>query len=863
MTTITFKLEYFTQPGMNLLAELSRGQGEKEFIPMTTTDGHTWQFGIDVEDGTALHYTYLVVDEDGNTLRALPENAFSLIVEGQEPICVTDRWAERPVPDEFLHTAFTECIFNSTNAEPIRKEDKETDYSFVLHTTPPPANARWAITGQAEELGAWHSEAAQLLRRTGMYAWSFSGKGDGVRLGTDYKYLLIHEDEKGKKVVWEEGENRHLLPCMEENVRQVIHDDMPRIPRQQWRGAGVVIPVFSLRSRGSQGCGDFGDLKKFVEWAAMVGFSALQVLPVNDTSSSLTWRDAYPYNSVSVFALHPLYLDMREWKDLPIYERYVNEAEKLNALPKMDYEETMKLKMRFLSDLFLVRGKTVRNTTAYMSYVKRNAEWLHPYSEYAVEKFKGWNFSAPPEPEFFCFVQYLLHGQLLAAHDKARSCGVILKGDIPIGICRDSVPATTEPHLFRFNGQAGAPPDAFAVKGQNWGFPTYNWEEMEKDNYAWWRKRLSHMSRYFDAYRLDHVLGFFRIWEIPTSQYYGTLGYFRPALPLSREEISCYGFRANIERGLLPFITSGQLEMLKREFAHENTDFYFTSTDDGYFTLAEGYRTQREIGEKVTDADLRNRLMDLAAEVLFIADPDSDGLHPRIGGQLTAGFAELSENDKQAYNHLHDDFFYNRHNDFWAEKAMHKLPALIASRRDDAEYSMLPCAEDLGMVPVSVKGVLDRLHILSLEIQRMPKQYGKRFDNPEEYPYLSVATIATHDMAPLRLWWHEDKERANDFWHVVLGHEGEAPAEASTEICEEVVEGHLNSPSMLCLIALQDYLGMDANLRNPHFEEEKINDPANANQYWQYRMHLTIEQLVEATAFNEKIRTLIVKSGRH
>ena len=146
-----------------------------------------------------------------------------------------------------------------------------------------------------------------------------------------------------------------------------------------------------------------------------------------------------------------------------------------------------------------------------------------------------------PHISIYYFIQFHLHLQLLEATNYARANGVVLKGDIPIGISRNSVEAWTEPHYFNLNGQAGAPPDDFSVNGQNWGFPTYNWEVMEQDDYSWWMKRFRKMSEYFDAYRIDHILGFFRIWEIPMHAVHGLLGQFVPSLPMSREEIESYG----------------------------------------------------------------------------------------------------------------------------------------------------------------------------------------------------------------------------------------------------------------------------------------------------------------------------------
>ncbi len=515
-----------------------------------------------------------------------------------------------------------------------------------------------------------------------------------------------------------------------------------------------------------------------------------------------------------------------------------------------------------------------------------NDYWLAPYTlfcalrdHFHTANFRHWPVGKEATEKdvpgleearsFHRFVQFLLHRQMERTHTEARRLGVLLKGDIPIGVSPDSVPAWTDGHLFHFDGSAGAPPDAFAVNGQNWGFPTYNWDEMAKDGYLWWRRRLGHMEKYFDAYRIDHVLGFFRIWEIPTTQIYGVLGHFRPALPLSAEEIRQYGFTGDAARLSQPQVAAPRMEKYIEKFGLPQLMRYFVKEGDTYL-LKPAYVSQRSILEQVPEGKFRDFLVQTVAEVLFVNDPDEpQRFHPRVGAQTTALFREFPREQRDAFNRLHDDFFYNRHNQFWADEAMKKIP-IVTSSADNLHPTfslyplqgegMLACAEDLGMVPASVKGVLNRLDILSLEIQRMPKEYGVRFADLSHNPYLSVATIATHDMPPFRLWWQQDREQTQAFWREALGHSGEAPQEATPEVCEEVVSRHIQSPSMLCLLALQDLLAISPTLRSPHPEKEQINDPANPNQNWCYRMHLTIEALIQASAFNEKLRDLIKRA---
>lgn len=865
MAHFRFTINYFTRWGEALCVRYT-ADGRQRLLPLSTTDGQNWQGEAELPAGEVLEYAYCVCDEAGQTVRSEREGCRRITAGHRSNVLLCDSWTERDIAPVFLHSAFTDNIFRRREGSDARMALLAAPYLLLTRTLPPPAGCRWAVVGSSPRTGCWNLSEAKFLERTGVYEWGLPLASEDFTEGMAYKYILIDERGQGRNVVWEEGDDRTVAPrSLHKGETAIANDDAPRISLPAWRGAGVVIPVFSLRSEGSQGIGDFGDLRHFVKWAAYTGHSIVQLLPVNDTTCSGTWRDSYPYNGISVYALHPIYTDLREWKDTALFARHADRFRQLNALPEVDYEATFAEKMQFLDELYAAVGKTYVHKADYKAFCKEQAHWLEPYSAYCVGKAKELNFRHGRSEAFHIFVQYLLHKQMSAAKEQARELGVILKGDIPIGISRDSVPAHEDRHLFHFDGQAGAPPDAFAQHGQNWGFPTYDWEEMSKDGYAWWRNRLAHMNRYFDAYRIDHVLGFFRIWEIPATQVHGILGRFRPALPYSAQEIRGYGFGADISDLAVAGVTAKRLAELEDELGGHGLRRFFVEHGEGFFQLAPEFDTQRKICAAVPEGTLRNILLEVATEVLFIEDPDlGQHYHPRVNARQTERFLDLCETDRQAFCRLHDDFFYNRHNRFWADKAMEKLPVITGTAGNAQQAaSMLPCAEDLGMVPASVKGVLENLNILSLEIQRMPKHYGRRFDNPQENPYLSVATIATHDMPPFRLWWRTEREAAQAFWNDVLHRDGAAPDDAAPDLCEEVLAMHLESPSMLCVNALQDLLAIDGKLRNPHPEKEQINDPANPNQYWRYRMHLTIEELQSATSLNEKLRALIERSYRN
>jgi len=582
-----------------------------------------------------------------------------------------------------------------------------------------------------------------------------------------------------------------------------------KFDRPLWRGAGTAIPVFSLRSNDDFGVGEFYDLKLMVDWAAETGQSVIQLLPVNDTTMTHDWMDSYPYNSNSSFALHPQYINLPA-AGVKLTASYKKLRSELNALPQLDYVRVNDAKTKLLKEAFKgPRGRETLDSASYKAFVKANANWLLPYSvycslrdrfgtavsarwgkyaKYSLKKVREYRDSHAEEVAFHCFVQFHLDKQMKEVVAYAHSCGVAFKGDLPIGVSRTSVDAWCNPRLFNMDSQCGAPPDAFAVDGQNWGFPTYNWEEMAKDNYAWWKDRLAKMSEYFDAFRIDHILGFFRIWEIPVPEKSGLKGHFSPAMPYSTDEIKAKG---------LPF-------------------------------------------------------------ELFLEDPRRKGFwHPHISGNKLDTYSGLSEDCKMEFDRTHDDFFYRRHNDFWKWQALRKLPELLGCT------GMLACGEDLGMIPDCVPEVMDDQHILSLEIQRMPKDPALTFALPSRYPYKSVCTTSTHDMSPLRGWWEEeDRGLIQKYYNEVLGRPGEAPAYLCPELCEQIVAQHLASPAMLTILPLQDWLGMDKELRFKDAKGERINYPAVCPWYWRYRMHITLEDLLGRKSFNLKLLGMVRNSGR-
>ena len=888
--TVSFNIEYRTSWGEEVrIAGLL-----PESIPMHTTDGIYWTADVELEvpkEGMTINYSYQI-EQNQIIIRkewdSFPRRLF-LSGNSKKKYQIKDCWKNIPEQLYYYSSAFTEALL----AHPDRAEIPPCHRKgLVIKAYAPRINKDYclAICGNQKALGNWDPDKAIPMSDANFPEWQIELDASKLKFPLEYKFILYHKEEK-KADCWENNPNRYLAdPELKTNETLVISDRYAYFDIPVWKGAGIAIPVFSLKSENSFGVGDFGDLKRMIDWAVSTQQKVIQILPINDTTMTHEWTDSYPYNSISIYAFHPMYADIKQMgtlKDKSAAAKFNKKQKELNGLPAMDYEAVNQTKWEYFRLIFKQEGEKVLASGEFGEFFNANKEWLQPYAvfSYLRDAFQTPNFREWPrhsvynaqdiekmcQPDsvdyphiaLYYYIQFHLHLQLVAATKYAREHGVVLKGDIPIGISRNSVEAWTEPYYFNLNGQAGAPPDDFSVNGQNWGFPTYNWDVMEKDGYRWWMKRFQKMSEYFDAYRIDHILGFFRIWEIPMHAVHGLLGQFIPSIPMSREEIESYGLPFR-EEYLIPYIHESFLgQVFGPHTDYVKQTFLLPAETPGIYHMKPEFTTQREVESFFAGKNdenslwIRDGLYTLISDVLFVPDTkEKDKYHPRIGIQRDFIFRSLNEQEQNAFNRLYDQYYYHRHNEFWRQQAMKKLPQLTQSTR------MLVCGEDLGMIPDCVSSVMNDLRILSLEIQRMPKNPMHEFGYLNEYPYRSVCTISTHDMSTLRGWWEEDYLQTQRYYNTMLGHYGTAPTVATPELCEEVVRNHLKSNSILCILSLQDWLSIDGKWRNPNVQEERINVPSNPRNYWRYRMHLTLEQLMKAEELNDKIRELIKYTGR-
>lgn len=889
--TIQFNIDYKVMFGEHIAVNIQSGEEVLKLL-LQTSDGEMWACDWCVESPEKSYTYYYSVEREGRAVKTewlMIKHQLDVNAKQAAVYTLYDHWKAMPEDAYLYSSAFTDCI----NHQAPQKMKPETGSKIVRLIVRAPQlrdGERLGVLGADKALGAW--DVQKILPMTQHTYNEWVADIDATHLeGSHLEFKFVAFRNAKNELLWETSMNRTVdLPEMKAGELVSYELDQAFFALYNRKLAGTQVPVFSLRTRKSAGIGDFGDLKTMIDFVASTGQKVLQLLPINDTTITHTWTDSYPYSCISVFAIHPQYADLHalpELKDAKARTEAEKTRAELNALDKIDYEKVNDFKINYLRQIFNQEGEKMMKTAEYKAFFQDTELWLVPYAQYSYLRDKNGtaDFNQWPDHQvwdeaerkaladpktaayknvaFFYFVQFVLDRQMQEAHEHAKAKGVILKGDIPIGVNRNGCDVWTEPKYFNLNGQAGAPPDDFSANGQNWGFPTYNWFEMLKDGCQWWNRRFQNMARYFDAYRIDHVLGFFRIWEIPVHSVHGLLGQFAPALAMSREEIESYGLHFQEDRFTRPFITDWVLNRVFHERAGEVKEKYLDRLDDERYQMKPEVDTQRKVEALFADATdekelwLRDGLYALISDVLFVRDHTNPGVfHPRISAQLDFIYESLYDNDKAAFNRLYNDYFYRRNNQFWYQEAMKKLPKLVQATR------MLVCAEDLGMVPDCVPWVMDELKILSLELQSMPKDPSVKFGHLSRNPYRSVCTISSHDMPTLRMWWDENVQRTQEYYNTMLYRQGPAPHPLPGWLASDIISRHLTSPSMLCILSIQDWLATDETLRLPDADAERINIPANPKHYWRYRMHLNIEDLAADKRFMKNITEMISQSGR-
>ncbi len=885
--TINFYVGFRSQPGQTVALKLGHYNKHNDLttieILLNYLNESYWNVSLDTDDyelADEIEYSYIYRDATrGEQFEFCKRSSLNIKKVDAENMDVIDEWRDDSLfEDVFTSLPFTSVLIQGREKVKVTDTKKPTHIFKVRGPVLSPGKVV-CITGAGKKLKDWDS-SKPLLMDFKKNQWVL--KLNLAKESFPLEYKLGVYNLATKEMEFEGGSNRQVPPPGEKSELCLLHLVFNPL-NSRWKGAGVNIPVSSLKTANSWGVGDFTDLNLLTDFSKSAGIRLIQLLPINDTTSTHTNKDSYPYSAVSAFALHPIYLNVQKLAaaaGIEISDEMQLQVRELNTKKSLHYDEVLALKSAAIRELYQKDKLQFKDDFGWFSFFDLNRHWLVPYAAYCYlrEKNKTADYNTwgeymsfqedmiqelvSPENDFYdevaihYFTQYHLHLQLKDAVDYAHKAGIIIKGDLPIGVGRHSADAWMYRPLFHMDMQAGAPPDAFATKGQNWSFPTYNWEKMAEDNYAWWRQRMEHMSNYFDAIRIDHVLGFFRIWSIPLDAIEGILGRFVPAWPLRNYDFYNAGVHFNEDRYCTPFVTEDLLRKWFGEHAPLVRDTFFND-----YRFKPELNTQRKIAAYLKGhpehGHFQHGLFELLANVMAFKDDElASHYHFRINMFDTDSYRAMSHFEQEIVNRLYDDYFFHKQNVLWEEEGIKKLAALKSST------NMLICAEDLGMVPKMVESVLNNMQMLALEVQRMPKKPGEIFSNPYNAPYLSVVTPSTHDMASIREWWEENRHVTQDFYNQQLRHYGEAPYFAEPWICRDILQQHLDSPGMWAVFLLQDLLCMDESLRINDPKAERINNPADPDHYWNYRMHISLEHLLEQDGFIITLKNMISQSGR-
>jgi 4-alpha-glucanotransferase len=902
ITSITFQLKFHTKFGQTLHItgnhEIFGNKDIAKALPMRYLNDDLWTVTINLDKATippeGIVYNYFIRYEDG--IVSFDWGADKVLLAPAlktAEVFISDAWNFAGYFENAFYTEPFKHVLLKNNYTPVKtKAPKTATHIFKIKAPLLAKGQTLCLTGSATELGNWDASKAVVLSRQADEDF-FSAKLDlsDAVMPVVYKYAVF-DIEQQKVLRHEGGSNRILFNACAKNRQIVVNDGFAVLPNNSWKGAGVAVPVFSLRSNNSCGAGEFTDIKLLVDWAKAAGLKLIQLLPVNDTTATHTWTDSYPYAAISAFALHPMYLhlqDIVQPKNKQVLEGFETEKERLNKLDTVDYEAVNTLKWGILKKVYPLQKVALFASDDYQQFFKQNEHWLVPYAafcylrdKYNTADFNRWHgyttynaaeikpllnlaSGAYDDIAIHFFVQYHLHVQLKEANQYAHANGVIVKGDIPIGVYRYGADAWQNPELYHMDMQAGAPPDDFAVTGQNWSFPTYNWGKMRESEFAWWKQRFEQMSYYFDAFRIDHILGFFRIWSIPVQSVEGIMGHFEPAIPVYRIEFDEKNIWFDHNRYCKPYITDKLLNDVFGDQQNYVKHTFLNYDGFGNYQLQPAFDTQRKVenyfaeqADNLHNKWLKQALFNVISNVIFFEVEGSKGrqFHFRFGAEGTSSFKNLDGHTQNQLRDLYVNYFFRRQDEFWKQKALEILPGLKRST------NMLVCGEDLGLVPACVPDVMRQLGLLSLEIQRMPKDSTRSFFHPADAPYLSVVTPSTHDMSTIRGWWEENRAKTQQFYNNELGQWGDAPHFCDAWINKAIVIQHLNSPAMWSIFQVQDILGTSKEIRRDDPHEERINVPAIPKYYWRYRMHLPLEKLLEASDFNNDLFSNIKASGR-
>lgn len=649
---------------------------------------------------------------------------------------------------------------------------------------------------------------------------------------------------------------------------------------------GTAVPLGALRGAGGVGVGEFPDLVEFAGLCVKMGVRLIQLLPVNDTG-----YQSSPYFALTVFALHPLYLRLGDLPEAgPFAARIKALGDQFGGAVRFPFEPILRAKMALLREIYAA------NKSAIVGKAEKGgplAVWIgaNPWvKEYAVfrrlkqdNEEKSWvewsshqqitakeieslwdDKKLRDEHLFWAWLQEALDVQFSKAAKAVAGMGILLEGDLPILINEDSADVWAHPEYFNREQSAGAPPDMYSPEGQRWGFPTYKWDALAKNDYDWWRKRLKVAEKYYRAYRIDHVLGFFRIWASAYRDNTSALGWLNPYVPITEKELTGLGFDKGRLRWISrPHVPTGELwDALRANWGGQYAESDVAVEAERAFTEAlERIGTEelwlfkdRITGEK----DIAALRLHPAAEAFLIkawhnrllVEYEPGSYAPSWYYQKSRAYYSLSEPEKAGLEGLVEEHL-GESKKIWEKNGLKLLAMLQEST------AMLPCAEDLGAIPDCVPKVLTKLKILGLRVVRWHRDWeeeGQPYYPFEDYPELSVCTPAVHDSSTLREWWEREAEQ--EVFANFLGVPA-LPKIYNPGAAKIMLHKIAGAASRYRVFQIQDLLHLSPKWYAGDAASERVNVPGTLNDFnWTYRLPAPIAEIGKDTDLIKAVKEL-------
>ena len=867
-----------------------------------------------------IQYKYFL-SGDVSDIRWEPEENHTIhldVVSSPAYVEVSDtfRWAD-PVMSVFTRTAFVDVITKRKyplappRISPNAVLPNQISVNFSVMCPHVRRNQTLAIVGSCPELGEWEPENALPLADADFPLWSGALTVSRTSFPFEYKYVIYDKDEED--YIWESASNR-ICHGITSNVvdttypATIIASDWYVSPNaEMFKGMGIHCPLFSLRTAESCGIGQYSDVRRLVDMCRNIGATMIQLLPINDTTDKGDIHDSSPYKAISCFALHPIYINLLEiLPNLPseIYNDILSRRCEFEQRREVDYLQVYRFKMDTLHRIYSKIEADLDQNKEFKLFCSENEEWLKPYAlfcylrdENGTSNFREWHEYSYVDADdidqlaqdyhdqilFNYWVQYVCDRQFKASREYATASGIVLKCEIPYGVQANSAECWAHRKLFNLDSCIGAPPDSIHSEGSNFNTPSYNWEEMRADNYSWWKLRLKRCSELFHAAQLDHILGFFRTWQIPVDiSVRSILGHYSPCNPLTREELESRGLW-DIDRFVKPYVRFHTLQQKFQDEAANVAREYFTprnvNPDDDYYDFQERCNTELKMEEllnsTIWDEGKRNHykscLLQLLSNVILIQDPDDENKFyfraevtvehveqtptgPRIFP--SPSWLELDMKQRQTILEMYQDYNFARQVGIWVKEAIPKLEMLQNSS------NLLLFAQETCSISNQIGHEVESKSILSLTVPRFPADSKKPFEPTTEFPYMAQCQFSLPDTSTIRGWWEENKNATLAYWQEELEEEEEpAPEFCFTNVMNKIVKKNLESKSMWCVFLLQDLVNLFDRLRRQYPDEERIYSPTKKDM-WVYRYPWTLEELVNDYDWTNVIHNLVKETKR-